>query len=101
MNETLIEQRVGQVEHFFSKLHVATVRLEAAVRLGDRLHVKGRNDDFVVKVKSMQLDHKPIEAAKAGQVVGIQMPAKAHAGDAVLRSEAKARWGWLSRLLGS
>jgi putative protease len=97
MTETL-EPRVGTVTHFFSRLKVATVKLEGPVRLGDRLHVKGKHDDFVVRVRSMQIDHAPIERAEAGQVVGIRLGRKAHDGDAVLRTEPSRRW-WM-RLFG-
>lgn len=93
------EQRVGIVTHFFSKLRVATVRLEQPVAVGDRIHVRGHNDDFKVKVKSMQINHQPVERAGPGQEVGILMGAKAHEGDEVLKVEPGKSW-W-SRLLGS
>lgn len=98
------ESPVGTVTHWFGKVKVATVRLDAPVKLGDRVHVKGARDDFRARIKSMHLNHKPIEAADAGMEVGIQMPSRAHAGDKVMRvegAEPGGFWGWLSRLLGS
>lgn len=94
----MTEHRVGVVTHFFSRLRVATVRLEEPVKLGDSLLVKGARDAFRVRVKSMQVNHAPVEHAEAGMEVGIKVPAKAHEGDVVLRAEP--RKGWLARLLG-
>lgn len=90
--------QVGTITHFFGKLRVATVRLEAPVQLGDRLRIRGHGRDFAVRVKSMQVNHKPVERAAPGQEVGILLGKKAHEGDMVLREERK---GWLARLLGS
>jgi putative protease len=93
------EQRVGVVTHWFSHLHVATVKLEAPLKLGDRVHLKGAHDDFRVKVTSMQVEHAPVEKADAGQHVGIRCGSKkAHEGDVVYRVEGDG--GWLGRLLG-
>lgn len=102
MAANMAEQPVGEVTHWFGKLRVATVRLSAPLRVGDRVHVKGANDDFKARVKSMQVDRKPIEEAKPGMEVGIKMPSKAHVGDKVLRVEGQAGpWAWLRKLLGS
>lgn len=102
MSEAASEPRVGLVTHFFGRIRVATVRLTAPVAVGDRLHVKGRSDDFTMRVKSMEIDHRPVERAEPGQVVGIKMPSKAHEGDVVMKAApGSGRWGWLSRLLGS
>jgi translation elongation factor EF-Tu-like GTPase len=92
----MTEQPVGTVTHWFGRIKVATVRLDAPLRKGDRVHVKGSSDDFTVRVGSMELNHQPIEEAKPGQEVGIRMPARAHAGDMVLRAEGKPGfWAWL------
>lgn len=96
------EHPVGVVTHWFGKLRVATVRLQAPLKVGDRVHVKGANDDFRARVKSMQLNHQPVEAADAGMEVGVKMGGRAHVGDKVLRVEGEAgRWAWLRKLLGS
>jgi len=93
------EHRVGTITHFFNRLRVATVRLEQPLAVGDRLHVKGRGHEFWLKVKSMQVDHAPVREAKPGQEVGIRVPARARAGDEVLKDDAP-RGSWLARLLG-
>ncbi|HEV8360129.1 MAG TPA: hypothetical protein VGR28_06715 [Candidatus Thermoplasmatota archaeon] len=93
------ETRVGVVTHFFSRLRVASVRLEQPVAIGDRVHVKGHGDDFKVRIKSMQINRQPVERADAGQEVGILLGSRAHEGDEVLKVEGQRSW-W-SRLLGS
>lgn len=93
----MAEQRVGVVEHWYGRIRVATVRVEQPIALRDRLRVRGAHDDFVVRVKSMELEHKPVDKATPGQVVGIRMRARAHERSSVYRAEAR---GLLARLLG-
>jgi len=93
----MTENHVGKVDHFFGRIKVATVSLDAPVRKGDWLRIRGANDDLHFRVRSMEVDHKPIEKAEPGQVVGIKVPAKAHSGSEVLRSDARP--GFWARLL--
>lgn len=91
------EQRIGRVEHFYNKIRVAVVKLEAPLKLGDWLRIKGAHDDVWVRVRSMEVDHKPIASAAAGQSVGIKVPKRTHQGSSVLRAEKVSFW---HRLLG-
>lgn len=101
MAANVSEAPVGVITHFFGKIRVATVRLDAPVAVGDRLHVKGANDDFTVRVKSMEINHRAVERAEAGQEVGIAMPAKAHSGDRVLRMDGEpSLWDRVMGLFG-
>lgn len=79
------ETRVGTVSHYFPKVSVAIVKLDAAVKVGDTLRVKGAHDDFTFRLGSMQVDHRGVPEAKPGQEVGVQVPEKAHEGSEVFR----------------
>jgi putative protease len=65
--------KVGNIVHFFSKISVAVVELTATLAVGDRILVKGPTTDFEQVVESMQIEHKNIEKADAGQSVGMKM----------------------------
>ena len=71
MSEEVV--KVGNIAHFFSKISVAVVELTATLAVGDRILVKGPTTDFEQVVESMQIEHKNIEKADAGQSVGMKM----------------------------
>jgi putative protease len=64
--------QVGHITHFFSKISVAVVELHAPLAVGDRIFIKGPSTDFEQVVESMQIEHKNIERAVAGQSIGLK-----------------------------
>ncbi len=68
--ENVVE--VGHITHFFSKINVAVLELTASLTVGDRILVKGPSTDFEQVVDSMQIEHKNIPRAEAGQSVGLK-----------------------------
>jgi hypothetical protein len=72
------EEHVGTVEHYYPKVKAAAVKLDADLKLGDTIHIKGHSDDYTEKVTSMQLDHEPIQAGHPGESVGVRVPVKVH-----------------------
>lgn len=81
--ENVIE--VGRVTHFFSKISVAVVELNAPLAVGDRIIVKGPLTDFEQVVESMQIEHKNIQRAEAGQSIGLKMVQHAREKDVVYK----------------
>ncbi|MEM3378107.1 MAG: translation elongation factor-like protein [Candidatus Bathyarchaeia archaeon] len=81
--ENVIE--VGRVTHFFSKISVAVVELTAPLAVGDRILVKGPLTDFEQVVESMQIEHKNIQRAEAGQSIGLKMMQHVREKDAVYK----------------
>lgn len=80
----MTEKKVGCVTHYFNNIHVATVRItDGEIHVGDVIHIDGNSSDFTVKVKSMQLDHQPIDVAHIGDIVGIQVGENARENDTV------------------
>jgi putative protease len=65
--ENVVE--VGRVTHFFSKINVAVVELTAPLTAGDTVLIKGPTTDFEQVVESMQIEHKNVQRAEAGQSV--------------------------------
>ncbi len=81
--ENVVE--VGRVTHFFSKISVAVVELKAPLAVGDRILVKGPSTDFEQVVESMQIEHKNIQRAEAGQSIGLKMAEPAKEKDVVYK----------------
>jgi len=85
-------QLVGQITHYFAHLHVAVLKLEAPIRLGDWLHITGHTTDFVQPVVSLQIDHYPVSEAASGQEVALKVADRVRAHDAVYRiTQAEAQ----------
>ena len=67
------EQRVGRVSHYYNRIGVAVIDLEAPLRVGDTIKfVRGGEDQFQQEVESMQLEHEPVEKAEGGDSIGVQ-----------------------------
>jgi translation elongation factor EF-Tu-like GTPase len=76
-------KEIGRVTHYFGKISVGIIKLKAPLAVGEKVHIKGANDDFKQMVKSMQVDHKSIDKAKRGDEVGIKVSKKVHENDRV------------------
>ncbi|MEM1535400.1 MAG: translation elongation factor-like protein [Candidatus Pacearchaeota archaeon] len=82
-----MEVEVGKVTHFFTNISVAVIELSDTLREGDTIHIKGATTDFTQKVESMQINHKPVKEAKAGQSIGLKVSERVREGDRVYRVE--------------
>mgnify|MGYP001587379864 CR=1 FL=1 len=67
------EQEIGKVIHWYDKLGVAVVRLSGALKTGDKIKVKRGDESTDDTVLSMQVDHKDVESAKAGDEVAVKI----------------------------
>ena len=66
-------KEVGKVAHFFSKIDVAVIDLNAPISVGDKIRIMGPTTDFEQTVESMQIEHENVETAKAGQSIGLKV----------------------------
>lgn len=78
---------VGKVVHYFAKIGVAVIDLEAPLAVGDKISIEGATTDFKQKVKSMQIEHKEVEKAKKGDSIGMKVKDRARGGDNVYKVE--------------
>ncbi len=68
------ETKIGTVTHYFTHLHVAAVEIaDGELHIGDTIRIKGHTSDFIQKVASMELEHKPVDVAKPGDDIAIAM----------------------------
>ena len=81
------EVLVGEVTHYFQAISVAVIQVtEAELRMGDSIRIVGHTSNFTQSVRSMQMDHRPVESAGSGDLVGIELVERARVGDLVFRT---------------
>lgn len=84
MSEEELEE-IGRITHFFSKIDVAVIELKASLKVGDTIVVKGPTTDFQQVVDSMQIEHKNVQTALAGQSIGLKVIQRVRETDAVFK----------------
>ncbi len=66
--------KLGKVTHYYDKIGVAVVELNADLAVGDTVKfVRGGEELFSQKVSSMQEEHKSLDSAEAGQAIGLKV----------------------------
>ncbi len=65
---------LGYVKNFYKKIYVVEIKIEAnSVKVGDELLIIGNKTGVKQeKIKSMEINHKPVKQAKKGQRVAIK-----------------------------
>ena len=82
----MVEERIGIVEHFFTKISVAAIKItDGELKIGDTIHIVGATTDLKQKVESMQINRQPIEVAKPGDEIGIKVSDRVREGDIVYK----------------
>ena len=76
---------VGKVTHFYPKISVVVVDLVDSLLKGDKILIEGKTTNFEQIVESMQIQHKDIDRAEAGQSIGLKVVQRAREGDKVYR----------------
>ena len=80
------EQQVAVVVKFFTKPSVAALEVtNGSLKIGDFLKYKGHTTDFTEQVTSMQIDNKPVEEAKVGDLVGLKVKERVRENDKVYK----------------
>jgi putative protease len=84
----MADGKVGTVVYFFDKICVAAVELTNDVTVGDYIRFVRRGQVlFEQKISSMQIEHDPVAAARAGQSIGLRTNEKVREGTRVYRVE--------------
>ena len=65
--------KVGKVTHYYDKIGVAVIELNAPIAVGDKIKfVRGGENLFEQKISSIQIEHEKKDSAKKGDVVGLK-----------------------------
>ena len=81
----MAEKEIGKITHYFGNVGVGIIDLKDALKVGEKLHIVGHAYDFIQDVTSMQIEHKDVREARAGDCVGIRVPQKVHEQDKVFK----------------
>ena len=79
------EEIIGKVSDFFAKPVVAGIELTAALKVGDKIHIKGHTTDLEMNVESMQINNVNVTEAKAGDSIGVKVSERVRSGDKVYK----------------
>jgi len=79
------EQEIGVVDHFFGKISVGMIKLSGVLKVGDTIHIKGKNSDLSQKIESMRIEFDNVDEAKEGDKVGIKIAEPVHTNDKVYK----------------
>lgn len=74
---------VGRVIHFYDKISVAVIKLEKALKVGERVKFVHGENSFEQAIESMQFEHEQIPGGKKGQEVAVKVDKEAKSGTLV------------------
>jgi translation elongation factor EF-1alpha len=68
----MADKKIGKVSHYYDKIGVAVLNLEASLKQGDKIKFVRGDQEFEQTVDSMQIERKPIEQANKGDSIGLK-----------------------------
>ncbi len=80
-------KKIGKITHYYGNIGVAIIELSGKLSNGDRIKIEHGGEEFEQAVESMQMEHKDIDSAKKGDIIGIKVGQKVHEGDEVFLTE--------------
>ena len=81
----MAEKQIGRVSNYFDHVGVAAIKLDAALKVGDKIKIVGGDKEIEQKVSSMQIQHEKVEKAKKGDEIGVKVKDKVHKGYRVFK----------------
>lgn len=78
---------IGKINHYYSKIGVGIIDLKDGLKVDDKIKIKGHSTEIEQGVDSMQIEHKEVETAKKGDVIGLKVNDKVREGDEVYKVE--------------
>ncbi|MBD3259048.1 hypothetical protein GF371_00290 [Candidatus Woesearchaeota archaeon] len=81
------KKEIGKIAHFFDKISVAVVELTDTLNVGDKISIESGDSVVEMTVDSMQIEHKAVETANAGDSIGMKTPQPVKKGAAVYKIE--------------
>ena len=82
----MVEEKIGMVEHFFTNVSVAAVKItDGELKIGDTIHFVGVHTDFKQKIETMEINRTPVEIVKSGDDVGIKVKDRVREHDVVYK----------------
>jgi len=79
------EKEIGKIDHYFGNISVCIIALSDALKVGDKIRIKGSSCDFTQDISSMQIEHVVVSEGKTGEKVGVKVAQKVHQNDKVYK----------------
>lgn len=80
--------KIGSVSHYYDKIKVAILNLTSDIKVGDKIKfVRGGEELFSQNVDSIQVEHKSIDSASSGDVIGLMVENDVKEGTEVYKIE--------------
>ncbi|MEK6844497.1 MAG: hypothetical protein AABX83_03675 [Nanoarchaeota archaeon] len=76
---------IGEVTNYFDHVQAASIKLSKPLKVGDKIQIKGGETEFEQEVKSLQINHKTVAAAKKGDEIGLVVKQKVRKGYKVFK----------------
>jgi putative protease len=87
----MMEEEIGRITHYFSKIGVAVIEITAeSLKVGETIRIKGHSSDFTQSVESLQLEHLSVPEVKKGVSAGIKVKEHVREGDKVYKTKEDA-----------
>lgn len=78
--------KVGKVVHYYDKIKVSIIELSSNLLIGDKIKfTKDGEDLFEQTVDSIQIEHKKVDNAGKGDVVGLEVDEETKEGTEVYK----------------
>ncbi|HUD05153.1 MAG TPA: hypothetical protein VMR59_04150 [Patescibacteria group bacterium] len=74
---------VGKVIHYYDKIGVAVVKLDKALKVGNKVKFVHGENEFEQVLESMQLEHAQVDAGKKGQEIAVKVDKETKTGTEV------------------
>jgi ribosomal 50S subunit-recycling heat shock protein len=81
----MADKQIGEITNYFQQVKAAAIKLTAPLKVGDKIAIRGGEKNIEMPVKSMQIDRKPVTAAKKGEEIGLLVPEDVHKGYKVFK----------------
>ncbi|MDI6826619.1 MAG: translation elongation factor-like protein [Candidatus Aenigmarchaeota archaeon] len=76
---------VGKITHYYTKIGVAVVELTDKLSVGDEISIEGASTNIRQRVDSMQIMHKNVKTANAGDSIGLKVVDRVRENDSVYK----------------
>lgn len=77
---------IGKVIHYYDKIGVAVIKLDKALKTGDKIKfVKGDNE-FEQTADSLQLEHEQVPGGKKGDEIALKVDKETGSGTLVYKA---------------
>lgn len=77
---------IGEITHYFSKAKACAMTVSGAeIKMGDKIHIRGKNTDLKMTVVSLQISRIPVDSGRPGEEVGLGVKKDVQPGDKVYK----------------